>query len=100
MSEARRAAHAAELLSRMRCGDRIPFAAIGDEFRVGDIPERLDADTVVGTMWMMREGRVELLVSGPERGLLFTLATWLTIWLPVYPALAPLQYAEAIDRAA
>lgn len=100
MSEAIRARQAAAILGQMRCGDRVPFAAVGDEFRVGVFPERDDPETVSGMLWMMEDGRVELLVNGPERGLLFTLATWLVVWLPVHPGLAPLQYAVALDRAA
>lgn len=95
MSEAERsrATQSARILHTMRCGDRAPFLVVGDEFVLGSRPDIVDEDTLVGTLWMGRGHRVELLVIGPDRGLLFTLATWLMVWQPVFPELAPLQFA-------
>ena len=84
----------------MQSGDRIPFAAVGDEFRIGASSTQDDPETVSGMLWVMKDGRIELLVNGPERGLLFTLALWLVTWLPLHPELKPLQYAVALDQAA
>lgn len=100
MSEAIRARQAATLLSRMKSGDRIPFAAVGDEFRIGAFSAQADPEAVSGMLWVMNDGQIELLVNGPERGLLFTLALWLMNWVPMHPELRPLQYAVALDRAA
>ena len=95
---ATRAARSAAILGAMKVGDRVPFCVESDELRIGAAPEHLSADALVGMLWLQDDGRVVLLVGDHEQRLLFTVAIWLRTWLPVYPELAPLQYAITTSR--
>ena len=91
--EATRAARSAAILGAMKVGDRAPFCVVEDEFRIGEVPDSVTSDTLVGMLWVQGDDRVVLLVSAHEQRLLFSLAVWLMDWLPVHPELSPLQYA-------
>lgn len=98
--EARRAARSAAILGAMQVGDRIPFCIVEDEFRIGEVPSPVTADTLVGMLWVQDNDRVVLLVGSQEQRLLFALAVWLMAWLPVHPELMPLEYAITALRQA